>query len=107
MCSRRGSRRWTSTLRLSCAPRRSKPAIPGPMLRGPDGDTLDLDAIDAALDDPARFFLDHARVALSDGGPFGPGCEHFVRLNFATSRALLEQIVGATGDAVRRRGVAG
>jgi len=30
-----------------------------------------------------------------------------VPLNFATSRALLEQIVGATGDAVRRRGVAG
>ena len=43
----------------------------------------------------ARFFLDHARVALSDGPPFGPGCEQHVRLNFATSSALLERIVAA------------
>jgi len=50
-------------------------------------------------DDPARFFLDHAHVALSDGPPFGPGCEQFVRLNFATSRALLEQIIDAMADA--------
>jgi cystathionine beta-lyase len=66
-----------------------------------------LDCAALGLDDPARFFLDHAHVALSDGPPFGSGCEQFVRLNFATSRALLEQIVGAMGDAVRRRGIAG
>ena len=40
-------------------------------------------------------------MALSDGPPFGPGCDQYVRLNFATSRALLERIVGAMGDAVR------
>ena len=41
---------------------------------------------------------------MSDGPPFGAGCEQFVRLNFATSRALLEQIVTAMGDAVANRG---
>ena len=58
------------------------------------------------LEDPARFFLDHARVALGDGPPFGLGYDAFVRLNFATSRSLLEQIVEAMIESVRdlRRG---
>lgn len=60
-----------------------------------------LDCSALGLDDPARFFLDHGKVALSDGPPFGPGCEQQVRLNFATSRALLERVVGAMGDAAR------
>jgi cystathionine beta-lyase len=64
-----------------------------------------LDCSALGLGDPARFFLDHARVALSDGPPFGPGCDQFVRLNFATSRGLLERIVDAMGAAVRREGV--
>jgi cystathionine beta-lyase len=59
-----------------------------------------LDCSALGLDDPARFFLDHAGVALSDGPPFGAGCDQYVRCNFATSRALLEQIVGAMGAAV-------
>ena len=63
-----------------------------------------LDCAALGLDDPARFFLDHAQVALSDGPPFGPGCEQFVRLNFATSRALLTRIVDAMGAAARRAG---
>jgi cystathionine beta-lyase len=46
-------------------------------------------------------FLREARVALSDGPPFGEGYEDFVRLNFATSRALLERIVDALAAAVR------
>jgi cystathionine beta-lyase len=60
-----------------------------------------LDCTHLGLDDPARWFLDHARVAVSDGPPFGDGCEQMVRLNFATSRALLERIVGAMGAAIR------
>jgi cystathionine beta-lyase len=44
-------------------------------------------------DDPARAFLDRGRVALYDGGVFGPPGRGFVRLNFATSRALLEEMV--------------
>jgi len=34
--------------------------------------------------------LDEGRLALNDGREFGPGGEHCLRLNFATSRALLE-----------------
>jgi cystathionine beta-lyase len=49
--------------------------------------------------DPARFFLERAGVAVSDGPPFGPGCDQQVRLNFATSRALLDRIVGAMAAA--------
>ncbi len=39
--------------------------------------------------DPYRFFLEHARVALSDGKAFGLGGEGFVRLNFGCSRKIL------------------
>jgi cystathionine beta-lyase len=40
---------------------------------------------------PFDFFLKNAKVALSDGKIFGKGSEGFVRLNFGTSRSLLEQ----------------
>ena len=40
---------------------------------------------------------------MSDGPPFGAGCEQHVRLNFATSRALLERIVAAMGQAYASR----
>jgi len=62
-----------------------------------------LDCSALGLDDPARFFLDHAHVALSDGPPFGAGNDQHVRFNFATSRAILEQIVRALGTAARTR----
>ncbi|HKO91824.1 MAG TPA: aminotransferase class I/II-fold pyridoxal phosphate-dependent enzyme, partial [Polyangiaceae bacterium] len=42
---------------------------------------------------PARHFLEHARVALSDGAHFGPGFERCVRLNFGTSPGILAQIL--------------
>jgi len=60
-----------------------------------------LDCSGLGFDDPAGFFLEHARVALNDGPPFGAGYQKHVRLNFATSRALLERIVRAMGAAVR------
>jgi len=48
---------------------------------------------------PHEFFLEEAKVALNDGKMFGDGYEHFVRLNFGTSRTLiaegLERIVRA------------
>ena len=55
------------------------------------------------MEDPARFFLDKAKVALNDGPAFGAGYRDHVRLNFATSRQLLEEIVTAMGSAVRAR----
>lgn len=38
---------------------------------------------------PSRFFLEQARVALTDGQDFGAGGEGFVRLNFACPRSVL------------------
>lgn len=43
--------------------------------------------------DPAAAFLARGRVALSSGPTFGVEGEGFARLNFATPRLLLEQIV--------------
>jgi cystathionine beta-lyase len=76
--------------------------LPGVRCRRPEATFLAwLDCWALGQDDPARFFLDRGGVALSDGPPFGPGCEQQVRLNFATSRNLLERIVGAMGEAAR------
>lgn len=44
-------------------------------------------------DDPAAAFLERGRVALNSGLTFGPGGEGCVRLNFATSPDILEQVV--------------
>ncbi|PGH44943.1 cystathione beta-lyase [Micromonospora sediminicola] len=49
---------------------------------------------------PARMFLDRARVALSSGHVFGAGGTGFVRLNFATSPAVLTEAVTRMGRAV-------
>ena len=49
---------------------------------------------------PARFFLDHARVALSSGHVFGAGGAGHVRLNFATSQAVLSEAIARMARAV-------
>ncbi len=51
--------------------------------------------------DPQRFFLERAGVALSDGAPFGDAGKGFVRLNFATSRAILDEILERMAKAVQ------
>jgi len=51
---------------------------------------------------PQRFFLEEARVALNGGASFGPGGETGVRLTFATSPAILEELLGRMGDALER-----
>ncbi len=76
--------------------------LPGVRCRAPEATFLAwLDCSALGLDDPARFFLDRARVAVSDGPPFGPACGQHVRINFATSRTLLDRIVHTMGAAVR------
>jgi cystathionine beta-lyase len=76
--------------------------LPGVKCQLPEATFLAwLDCSALARPDPARLFLDRAHIALSDGPPFGPNCEHFVRLNFATSRSILERIVRAMGSAIR------
>jgi cystathionine beta-lyase len=62
-----------------------------------------LDCRALALDtDPFTHFLERGRVGLSDGRRFGAGGEGFVRLNFATSRAMLEQIVERMARSLER-----
>ncbi len=50
--------------------------------------------------DPFTFFLKQARVALNDGATFGRGGEGFVRLNFATPRAILAEGLDRMRDAL-------
>lgn len=61
----------------------------------------------AELAGPARFFLDRAKVALSSGHVFGAGGSGHVRLNLATSQAILAEAVDRMGDAVDGLGGAG
>lgn len=61
-------------------------------------------AVVADLSGPARWFLDHARVALSSGHVFGTGGAGHVRLNFATSRAILTEAVSRMGRALADAG---
>ena len=51
---------------------------------------------------PAAHFLRHGRVALSDGKVFGPGWEQHVRLNFATSRPILTEVIERMAKALGR-----
>ncbi|MFF4621216.1 MalY/PatB family protein [Nonomuraea jabiensis] len=50
---------------------------------------------------PAKLFLDRARVAVSSGHVFGSGGAGCVRLNFATSPAILREALSRMGRAVR------
>mgnify|MGYP001941270002 CR=1 FL=1 len=62
-----------------------------------------IDCTGLDLDDPFAFFLEKARVALTDGaacGDVGKGC---VRLNFGTPRPVLEEMIRRMGRAVRAR----
>ncbi len=51
--------------------------------------------------DPAKFLLEEARVGLSPGPDFGTAGKGFARLNFATHRELLDEIVDRVVGAVR------
>ena len=51
--------------------------------------------------DPYRWFLDRARVGFNDGRDFGDGGEGHVRINFATSRAILTQVLERMEEALR------
>ncbi|MBW0016667.1 MAG: pyridoxal phosphate-dependent aminotransferase [Mycobacterium sp.] len=52
------------------------------------------------LSGPARWFLDHARVALSSGHVFGTGGDGHVRVNFATSQVILTEALTRMGRAL-------
>ncbi|MFD6157176.1 MalY/PatB family protein [Nocardia sp. NPDC060256] len=61
---------------------------------------LDCRALDLGQD-PAAFFLEHAKVRLLPGPDFGPGGAGFARLNFATYRPVLEDMLGRMHTAVQ------
>ncbi len=68
--------------------------LPGVAVAPPEGTYLAwLDCREARIPggDPFTFFLEKARVALNDGATFGRGGTGFVRLNFATPRAILAE----------------
>lgn len=52
--------------------------------------------------EPADYLLANARVALSPGIPFGGG-HGFARLNFGTTRAILDRAIEAMGGALKPR----
>ncbi|MCY4450896.1 MAG: PatB family C-S lyase [Immundisolibacterales bacterium] len=61
-----------------------------------------IDCREYALDpDPYQWFLDRARVGFNDGRDFGDGGEGHVRINFATSRGILTQVLERMEEALR------
>lgn len=73
--------------------------IPGLKVTKPEATyLLWLDFRDTAIPDdakdlPAKWLTENAKVALNEGVSFGPGGAGFARLNFATSRDILEEAV--------------
>jgi cystathionine beta-lyase len=49
-----------------------------------------------------QFFLDQARIAFSAGETFDPDCAKFVRLNFATSMPILQEILDRFVAAIKQ-----
>jgi cystathionine beta-lyase len=81
-------------------------ALPGVRHVAPEGTYLawlDCRALELAPS-PQRFFLERAKVGLSDGPTFGMPGEGFVRLNFATSRPLLTRALEQMATALRESG---
>ena len=78
--------------------------VPEITLARPEGTYLAwLDCRRAELTmNPAAFFLERARVALSDGTSFGPGGDGFVRLNFGCPRPLLAEALERMETALQR-----
>ncbi len=77
--------------------------MPGVALRLPEATYLAwLDCSALKLSGPAgQFFLDRARVGLNAGETFGERYAAFARLNFASPRPVLQQVVGRMVEAVR------
>lgn len=63
-----------------------------------------VDCSDLGIEDPAAWFLEHGRVAFSPGANFGADHAQWVRINLATSPALVTEAVERMVRAVRVRG---
>jgi cystathionine beta-lyase len=77
--------------------------LPGVVLHPPEATYLawlDFRALDLRPS-PFAFFLEKAKVALSDGATFGAPGRGFARINFATSRAILSDALERMAKALR------
>jgi len=52
---------------------------------------------------PSKFFLENAKVALSDGAEFGAGYENWVRINFGCPPAMLRDCLDRMEKAINRQ----
>lgn len=78
-------------------------SLPGVGFRPPDGTYLAwLDFTAHGIESPAAYFLEHARVAMTEGAPFGSGGQGHARLNFATEEAILVEVVERIAAALDR-----
>jgi cystathionine beta-lyase len=78
--------------------------LPGLSMAKPEGTYLAwIDCRGANLENPYEFFLDKAKVALSNGVSYGAGGQGFVRLNFGCPRSTLEQALRQMKDALAKR----
>jgi cystathionine beta-lyase len=64
---------------------------------------LDCRALSLQSPTAFAFFLEKAKIGFSAGETFEPTATQFVRMNFATSRQLLDEILGRMIGAVRAR----
>ena len=87
---------WRSACATSC------PTSPGVSPQATYLAWLDLRGVGLG-DDPAKWLLHHARVALSPGYEFGAPGVGFARLNFATTTEILDLVVTRIVEAVRAR----
>jgi cystathionine beta-lyase len=78
--------------------------LPGLSMVKPEGTYLAwIDCREANLDNPYKFFLNQAKVALSNGLSYGAGGQGFVRLNFGCPRATLEEALQRMKTALLNR----
>lgn len=77
--------------------------LPGIRVTKPDATYLIwLDCAELKLkSSPYEFFLNEAKVALSNGGKFGKENEQFVRLNFGTSRKTVKRALERMNQALK------
>ena len=79
--------------------------LPGIKMHLPQGTYLAwLDCSALGLAHPQRFFLEQAKVAMSEGLEFGDDCGQFVRLNFGCPRDMLEEALSRMECSLAARG---
>lgn len=102
---------WLSGLRAHLQAQRDHLAervaadLPGVSMRVPEAGYLAwLDCSGARLDDdPATFFRERGGVELAPGPDYDPAATDWVRLNFATGRAVLDEILDRMARALGSR----